>query len=90
MVLLLSNVLRELAKGGSGSGRIDVTAVTEQLVDLTRQYDGLFRIPPYFAYIIRTFSVLEGIGIAQAGADYAIVKEVSIQLYPQKKIILQR
>lgn len=75
VVELLSGVLRDLAKGGTGSGRIDVNAVTEQLIALTNQYEGLFRIPPYFAYILRTFTVLEGIGIASKGGDYAIVKE---------------
>ncbi|KAJ1483722.1 hypothetical protein T484DRAFT_1799141 [Baffinella frigidus] len=34
----------------------------------------VFSIPPYFAYIARAFSVLEGIGITN-NPDYSIIEE---------------
>jgi predicted unusual protein kinase regulating ubiquinone biosynthesis (AarF/ABC1/UbiB family) len=41
---------------------------------MTSSYGNLFQIPPYFAYILRSFTVLEGIGLA-SDPNYAIVQE---------------
>jgi aarF domain-containing kinase len=46
--------------------------ITEDLSDISRDY--VFVIPPYFALILRAFSVLEGIGLA-ADPDYTILDD---------------
>ena len=45
-----------------------------QLQDLTATRGNLFQIPPYFAYIAKTFSVLEGIGLSN-DPKYSIINE---------------
>mmetsp|Transcript_1590 Transcript_1590/g.4787 ORF Transcript_1590/g.4787 Transcript_1590/m.4787 type:complete len:762 (-) Transcript_1590:42-2327(-) len=60
--------------GGGGAAKIDVPAVLGELRALADRQGNLFRLPPYFAYIARAFSVLEGIGL-QNDPDYAIVGE---------------
>ncbi|KAI5068073.1 hypothetical protein GOP47_0016418 [Adiantum capillus-veneris] len=67
----LSRVLGELVQGG-GAQKINFQQVIEDLSAMSRDY--VFVIPPYFALILRTFSVLEGIGLA-ADPDYAIVQD---------------
>ena len=42
--------------------------------DLTAEKGNLFKIPPYFAYIAKSFSVLEGIGLTN-DAKYSIINE---------------
>ena len=58
--------------------RIGVAAVAskmEAMQDEAMQDDArYFQIPPWMAYILRTFSVLEGIGLAQ-DEDYSIAQE---------------
>jgi aarF domain-containing kinase len=49
--------------------------VTDDLSRMSQQYT--FEIPPYFALILRAFSVLEGIGLNN-DPNYAIVD----QCYP--------
>jgi len=73
VVRVLSTVLRQLASGG-GAASLNVDQVIGELSSMTRAYGNLFRVPPYFAYILRSFSVLEGVGL-QADPDYAIVQE---------------
>lgn len=51
-------------------------AVMSELEDLGSTYP--FRIPPFFALILRAFSVIEGIALA-VDPDYAIV-QVSVLL----------
>ena len=69
----LTSVYTQFA-GGGGAAKIDVNSVLGELQGLTAEYGNLFRLPPYFAYIARAFSVLEGIGLS-ADPDYAIVGE---------------
>ena len=45
-----------------------------QLQDLTAVKGNLFQIPPYFAYIAKSFSVLEGIGLSN-DPKYSIINE---------------
>jgi hypothetical protein len=51
-----------------------VNVVVSQLQDLTAEKGNLFQIPPYFAYIAKSFSVLEGIGLSNA-PKYSIINE---------------
>lgn len=73
VVRVLSNVLRQLSSGG-GAAKIDMEGLISELREMTRSYGNLFQIPPYFAYILRAFTVLEGIGLS-SDPDYAIVQE---------------
>merc|ERR1712176_999413 len=52
--------------------RTDDVAAEVQYIQT--KYGNIFQIPPYFAYILRAFSVLEGIGL-QNDPKYAIVQE---------------
>jgi len=59
---------------GGGAAAINVNEVVVQLQDLTAKKGNLFRIPPYFAYIAKSFSVLEGIGLSN-DPKYSIINE---------------
>ena len=59
---------------GGGVAAINVNDVISQLQDLTAKKGNLFRIPPYFAYIAKSFSVLEGIGLTN-DPKYSIINE---------------
>jgi serine/threonine protein kinase len=59
---------------GGGAAAINVNEVITQLQDLTAKKGNLFRIPPYFAYIAKSFSVLEGIGLCN-DPKYSIINE---------------
>jgi hypothetical protein len=59
---------------GGGAATINVNEVIAQLQDLTAKKGNLFRIPPYFAYIAKSFSVLEGIGLTN-DPKYSIINE---------------
>ncbi|KAL7553546.1 hypothetical protein ACHAWF_016831 [Thalassiosira exigua] len=59
---------------GGGAAAINVNKVIADLQDLTAEKGNLFQIPPYFAYIAKSFSVLEGIGLSN-DAKYSIVNE---------------
>uniref|UniRef100_A0A6U2CV00 ABC1 atypical kinase-like domain-containing protein n=2 Tax=Hemiselmis andersenii TaxID=464988 RepID=A0A6U2CV00_HEMAN len=72
-VEVLSSVYTQLA-GGGGAKKIDVNAVVNEMSGLTEQYGQIFQVPPYFAYIGRAFSVLEGIGLTN-DPDYSIIGE---------------
>ncbi|KAH8060161.1 hypothetical protein JL722_5121 [Aureococcus anophagefferens] len=72
-VQVLSDVYTAFA-GGGGAAKIDVPEVVGEMRALADRQGNLFRLPPYFAYIARAFSVLEGIGL-QNDPDYAIVGE---------------
>eukprot|EP00963_Diacronema_lutheri_P010330 scaffold1019_cov338-Pavlova_lutheri.AAC.7 len=69
----LSNVFRQLAAGG-GAKKLNVEQVASEMRGLVDSYGNIFRIPSYFAYILRTFTILEGIGL-QRDPDYTIVQE---------------
>uniref|UniRef100_A0A7S4JPK1 ABC1 atypical kinase-like domain-containing protein n=1 Tax=Odontella aurita TaxID=265563 RepID=A0A7S4JPK1_9STRA len=60
--------------GGGGAASVNVNKVISQLQDLTAEKGNLFKIPPYFAYIAKSFSVLEGIGLSN-DAKYSIINE---------------
>jgi len=72
-VEVLSDVYTQFA-GGGGAAKIDVPEVLGEMRALANRQGNLFRLPPYFAYIARAFSVLEGIGLRN-DPDYAIVGE---------------
>lgn len=67
----LSRVLGQLTQGG-GARYVNIAQVTDDLSRMAEEY--VFVIPPYFALILRAFSVLEGIGLDN-DPDYAIVDE---------------
>ena len=73
VVRALSKVFRNLAQGGGAKG-INVSDVAKEVQYIQEKYGNIFQIPPYFAYILRAFSVLEGIGL-QNDPKYAIVQE---------------
>mmetsp|Transcript_31518 Transcript_31518/g.102686 ORF Transcript_31518/g.102686 Transcript_31518/m.102686 type:complete len:1118 (+) Transcript_31518:129-3482(+) len=59
------------AAGGSQS---KVAQLTKDLEEVQQKYGNIFVIPSYFGYILRAFSVLEGIGLAQ-NPEYSIANE---------------
>ncbi|CAG9460317.1 unnamed protein product [Pedinophyceae sp. YPF-701] len=59
-----------MAKRDKVRGKIDI--VMQQLEERAEEY--AFQIPPYFALILRSFSVIEGIAL-RVDPEYAIVKE---------------
>ena len=73
VVEVLSDIYGAWTSGG-GAAAINVNQVIAQLQDLTAQKGNLFRIPPYFAYIAKSFSVLEGIGLSN-DKKYSIINE---------------
>jgi len=73
VVNILAVVLKQLA-GGGGAKKIDVNELSSEISKLSDTYGNLFQIPSYFAYILRSFAILEGIGLSN-DPDYAIVQE---------------
>ena len=73
IVEVLADIYGAWTSGG-GVGAINVNKVVAQLQDLTEAKGNLFQIPPYFAYIAKSFSVLEGIGLSN-DAKYSIINE---------------
>jgi len=71
LIDVLTQVLAELSAAG-GAAALDVNKIVEKLVDITKEYGALFQIPPYFAYIIRAYTVLQGIGL-QSNPNYSIL-----------------
>jgi len=60
---------------GGGAAKLDVPSLFAQVRELASDTDdGIFQVPPYFAYIAKSFSVLEGIGLS-ADPEYSIVAE---------------
>jgi len=59
---------------GGGAAAVNVNKVIADLQDLTAEKGNFFQIPPYFAYIAKSFSVLEGIGLSN-DAKYSIINE---------------
>ena len=59
---------------GGGAASVNVNKVIADLQDLTSEKGNLFQIPPYFAYIAKSFSVLEGIGLSN-DPKYSIINE---------------
>ena len=73
VVETLSLIYRQWA-GGGGAAKIDVNEVSSRLQKLTEDYGNFFQIPPYFAYVLRAFSVLEGIALIN-DPEYSILNE---------------
>lgn len=73
VVELLADIYSSWTKGG-GAAAINVNDVINRLQDLTAEKGNLFQIPPYFAYIAKSFSVLEGIGLSN-DPKYSIINE---------------
>merc|ERR1719181_2248100 len=60
---------------GGGAAKLDVPKLFDRVRELAADSDdGLFQVPPYFAYIAKSFSVLEGIGLS-IDPEYSIVGE---------------
>lgn len=73
IVEVLADIYGAWTRGG-GAAAINVNKVVAQLQDLTEKKGNLFQIPPYFAYIAKSFSVLEGIGLSN-DSKYSIINE---------------
>lgn len=73
IVEVLASVYGQWTSGG-GMNSINVNDVIASLQDLTEKKGNLFQIPPYFAYIAKSFSVLEGIGLSN-DPKYSIINE---------------
>lgn len=73
IVKVLANIYGQWTAGG-GAAAINVNQVISDLQDLTAKKGNLFQIPPYFAYIAKSFSVLEGIGLSN-DPKYSIINE---------------
>ncbi|GAX81708.1 hypothetical protein CEUSTIGMA_g9136.t1 [Chlamydomonas eustigma] len=67
----LGSVMSQLV-GGGGAAKVNIDKVTDDLSELGKRYP--ITIPPFFALILRAFSVIEGIALG-VDPDYAIVKE---------------
>ena len=60
---------------GGGAAKLDVPALFNEVRKLAAgSADGIFQVPPYFAYIAKSFSVLEGIGLSVDKED-SIIQE---------------
>ena len=60
---------------GGGAAKLDVPALFNEVRKLAAgSADGIFQVPPYFAYIAKSFSVLEGIGLS-VDKEYSIIQE---------------
>jgi hypothetical protein len=73
VVEVLADIYSQWTAGG-GAANINVNQVISNLQDLTAEKGNLFQIPPYFAYIAKSFSVLEGIGLSN-DPNYSIINE---------------
>jgi len=73
IVEVLADIYGAWTKGG-GAAAVNVNQVIADLQDLTAEKGNLFQIPPYFAYIAKSFSVLEGIGLSN-DKEYSIINE---------------
>lgn len=67
----LGNILGQLTVTRA-DGCVSIEKVTRDLDDLSRKFP-YFMIPPYFALILRAFSVIEGIALA-VDPGYGIVR----------------
>lgn len=60
---------------GGGAAKFNVPQLLDKVNALAAENGGsIFQVPPYFAYIAKAFSVLEGIGLG-IDPNYSIVKE---------------
>lgn len=73
VVDVLADIYGQWTDGG-GLNSINANDVLSELQDLAATKGNLFQIPPYFAYIAKSFSVLEGIGLSNDD-KYSIIDE---------------
>jgi len=73
VVEVLAGIYGQWTDGG-GLKSINANEVLVQMQDLASTRGNLFQIPPYFAYIAKSFSVLEGIGLSN-DEKYSIIDE---------------
>mmetsp|Transcript_38280 Transcript_38280/g.80027 ORF Transcript_38280/g.80027 Transcript_38280/m.80027 type:complete len:943 (-) Transcript_38280:79-2907(-) len=73
VVDVLADIYGQWTDGG-GMASINANEVLSQMQDLASTRGNLFQIPPYFAYIAKSFSVLEGIGLSN-DEKYSIIDE---------------
>ena len=73
VVDVLADIYGQWTSGG-GMASINANDVLVQIQDLASTRGNLFQIPPYFAYIAKSFSVLEGIGLSN-DSKYSIINE---------------
>ena len=73
VVDVLADIYGQWTDGG-GLKTINANEVLSQMQDLAATRGNLFQIPPYFAYIAKSFSVLEGIGLSN-DEKYSIIDE---------------
>ena len=72
IVETLADIYGQWSLGG-GANRIDVNSVVNDIRGLTKTGEGsIFQIPPYFFYIGKAFSVLEGIGLTNDD-NYSVI-----------------
>lgn len=81
---VLAKVFDQALEGG-GAKNINFQELASDLAQITFDYP--FRIPPYFALIIRAIGVLEGIALV-GNPDFAIVDEAYPYLAQVSEIIL--
>ncbi|GMH57931.1 hypothetical protein TrLO_g7270 [Triparma laevis f. longispina] len=72
IVETLADIYGQWSLGG-GANRIDVNSVVDDIRGLTKAGEGsIFQVPPYFFYIGKAFSVLEGIGLTN-DPEYSVI-----------------
>jgi len=72
IVETLADIYGQWSLGG-GANRIDVNSVVNDIRGLTKAGEGsIFQVPPYFFYIGKAFSVLEGIGLTNDD-NYSVI-----------------
>jgi len=72
VVGVLADIYGAFITGGRVAAPVNEVVV--KLSELSSSKGNLFQIPPYFAYIAKSFSVLEGIGLG-INAEYSIIAE---------------
>jgi len=73
VVDVLADIYGKWTSGG-GLATINANEVLVQMQGLAATRGNLFQIPPYFAYIAKSFSVIEGIGLSN-DPKYSIINE---------------
>jgi len=70
---IMEKVMGQLVRGGGlGKGGLSIVGITAELESISRNYQ--LCIPPYFALVLRAFSVIEGIAL-KVDPEWSIVKE---------------
>lgn len=78
----------DVALAGGGAKSINFQELAADLAEIT--YEFPFKIPPYFALVIRAISVLEGIALV-GNPEFAIIDEVRTKgLYALLSYLLKR